>query len=294
MALYYEWWPPGAAVPIRFGQDPYILRDFEGVGSTATEPQIQKSPFQVGSSLVNTEIQSRTVSISIRLAPIKGGRSLDRLRADLVQALALKPAIGTESPETGRLRVHRPDMEVLELICVPRNSPQFSNDISGKFCDADIEFFAADPLWRDVEESRVTIGLGEGGTGFPIEMPLTFSGTVTEAIIYNDGNVPAPIQVLIRGEITTVRIINDTTGQTMEVTGLVAAGTSIRITTHFGRKEVKAIAADGSETSAMGRVNLDLFTFWQLQEGENRVRLEADAAAGGSAELTWRNRYAGV
>jgi Phage tail protein len=293
MAVFFEWRAPGAVTPIRFAGAPYILRDFDGVGPTGTEPQTQKSPFQIGSSLINTDISSRTVSIQLRIIPEVGGRNLEQLRADLVKSLSINPSYNEEDPEVGSLRIYRTGLEPLELLCVPRDSPQFTNDISNKFCDADLEFFAADPMWRDIEETKVLIGMGEG-TGFPIELPFELSGTVTEAVIFNDGDVPVPITATINGELTTVRLINDTIAQTMEVTGLIPAGESLRIKTHFGAKEVTAIGATGTETSAMARINLDLFDFWQLQRGENIIRLEADTAAGGTAELRWRNRYAGV
>ena len=292
MATYFEWYPPRQPKPIRFGNAPYILREFDGAGVTGSEPQAQKSPFQIGQTLINTDINSRTISISIRVVPV-GGQSMDELRAALVRSCAIRPVQGTERPQVGILRIYRDDLPPLEIEAVPPDSPQIKADISNTFADADFEFFCPDPLWRDISDQTATISIA-GGSGLPMNLPYEFSGAITTAIIYNDSDVPVPLTARAYGEMTTFRLINDSSDEIIQVTGSIPAGQHVRVKTGFGEKEVVAVAANGAETNAMNRISLDIMDFWQLQTGENVIRLEADSSVDGRAELTWRNRYAGV
>ena len=63
----FEWFPPEGDGSLTFGDIPYVVRGFSGLGSTFVVPQTEKSPFQVGETLLNVRSDMRVLAISLRL-----------------------------------------------------------------------------------------------------------------------------------------------------------------------------------------------------------------------------------
>lgn len=155
MATFLKYIPPfatTAADEINIGGAPFILRTFSGLGNARFVQQSQKGPFQFGETFINTDVSARILSITIR---VQGTSYTDLLtqKNKLAKAMVLEPD-REKIPEIGILQFFREGLSTLELEVVPRLSPQFT-EIRGaekKIADADLEFYAPNPHWRETAD----------------------------------------------------------------------------------------------------------------------------------------------
>jgi len=289
-----EWYPADGSAKVTFTRSwPFKLRDIQGIDATLAQVLSRKNPSQTGATAVDVEVGVRVVPIQLQVAA-ETEEGLWALRRQLVRALVASPARPGESVALGTLRLLRGDLPAIELRAVPRNSPQGSKSKGIPLYEADLEFEAPYPYWRDTVDQSVNFAQTDGGFEFELEFPLEMVGNNVEQEVDNMGDVDAPIRVQLHGDCTVARFINVTTGETLEVSGQIEAGDYIEVTTGYGEKDVVLVESDGTRSSAMARLNLDLADFWSLRPGLNTIRFEADTNVSGTARLFWRQRYAGA
>lgn len=301
-----------------WGEPPWVLRAITGEGSQMIEPQMQKLPFQLGETFLNSSVMPRVIAMTIRIIGqettvgdeiVNPRRNLFFLRNLLAQALVVqpldRPAPG-ERPKLGRLFYFRQDYPVFGLEVIARDSPQFM-DIEGtdRAVDADIEFVAPEPYWNDHSipatrgrQDRQCWFYPAGGMEFSMTFSTEFSGQIYERELFNRGDVRTPILFEQRGPLNSqgLTLSNDTTGEQLVVAGPLQSNETLIINTAFGRKTVKIRNQDtGAETDALSRLDFEQSSFWQLQRGSNQVTLTTNGAEPTSiARVRWFNRYAGV
>ena len=320
----------GLAQPVigRFwSEPPWVLRAIDGIGHNAISPQMQKVPFQIGETLLNTDASPRVVTMTLRVvgqAVNDNGtqeekrRNLFFLRNVLSQALAVQPLdnpIPGARPSLGRLFYFREREPVLMLECVPRLSPQFTT-IAGieTMVDADIEFVAPMPYWVDVgfpgileARMRQCWFYPSGGMEYPFEFTesgepviegLEFTGFQDVLQLDNSGDLRTPIVFTLRGPYSGFfELINDTVGQKIRVLGSIDAHESMIINTAFGEKTITLLNRNTGETSsALGLLDFEVSRFWQMERGLNTIRLLVSAGATETTigRIQWHNRFAGV
>lgn len=306
----------GVQVPLIgeiWSEPPWILRRVEGIGSTAIEPQMMKLPFQMGETLLNTDPQPRVVTMTIRIwaEPVvdetgeefTARQNLLFLRNLLAQALVVPPLERPrpgDRPRMGRLLYFREGWPRVELEVIPRDSPQFS-DIPGidNACDADLEFVAPDPYWRDVEFSSHRLDPDPDQLQFPFEFPFEFEAFGARRTVRNVGDVPAPVIIRFFGPVQAggfARLRNATTGHYLEVAGPIGADEYVEVSTAFGDKRVERVDPDtGERENVLHRLDLAGSHFWLLVRGDNEIVFEAAGySPGARAVILWKNRYAGV
>lgn len=160
---------------------------------------------------------------------------------------------------------------------------------------ADIEWEAPYPFWQDVADSSAQFQASGAGLQFPLYFPVVIPENNVEQGIINLGDVDAPIIARLYGDMTIVRLINETTGEVLEITGNIPATQYVEVATGFGEKKVELVTiATGARVSILDRVNLAKADFWSLRAGDNVVRFEADTNVSGYMQLYWRPRYTGV
>lgn len=294
--------PRGERVTIGDGlTSDFLLRNFEGLGNTLANPQTQRAPFQVGSNLLNVEVQSRTIAINTRIVPTFTGEDIFTLREELSAILVTEPVQSGDKLEMGTLRFGRIGKPVYELQVQPRESPQYSNvGFTRKVVDADIEFFAPFPFWRDKNINETNFPTG--GLEFPIEFEsgggIEFVIPSFTATVNNAGHVTTPILVEIMGECQGIRLTNTTTNKVLELSQFVASTEKLTIDTSFGNKSAILTKADGTEVSALGTLNLNKADFWQLAKGNNSITIEpvtiTSSGFEGFIRFTWFNLFAGI
>lgn len=290
MSYYLEWISPRGDVLTFGASPPYVLRSADGLSSTRVEPQTHKAPYQHGETLLDASISAR--SITLQLAIIPGADDIDTLRNRLARAMLVETAPHGE-PKVGVLRLYRPGHEPLEIECIPRDSPQISDAGGRAVAFADIELYCPYPFWREIKD-RMVVMERAGGFTFPLQFPLEMLTHNVSVEIENPGDVKTPILARIHGPCNTPRLINETTGEEIEITGDVPQGSYIEIQTDFGRKRVTVVDESGNAISGMPRVNMAKSSFWSLLPGVNRLRFEAADNAGAKALVYYRPRYAGV
>src|SRR5690606_25370549 len=140
----------------------------------------------------------RVCSISLRIIgqpttvdgePFTARENLFFLKDLLARAMVVQPIIPTEPgerPKLGQLVYTRgpfddPFRPQVILDVVPRNSPQFTRlDGTDTEVDADLEFVAPDPYWRDRFATTVELREEEFGLQFETEFPIEFQSSGVE------------------------------------------------------------------------------------------------------------------
>ena len=295
MATLVEWFPADGSAPVRLTTGPAAplrLMRLEGTEPVAVDAVTIKSPNQPGATAVDVVVPPRVVTAGGLLAAATPAAAW-ALRAALLRSLAQQPTRLGETYALGRLRVTLDGRQPLELAALPRATSVERPAGTKAVAPFDIEWLAPDPFWRATADTQVLF-TGAGGFGFALSFPLAMTSNNVEVEIANDGDVDAPITARLYGDVTTARIRNLTTDEVLEVTGHIAAGEYVEVSTAFGDKRVElVVVATGAHTAVMDRINLAKPDFWSLRPGLNLVTFEADVNVSGRAELYWRQRQSG-
>lgn len=303
MSTVFTYYPSGGRAPISFRTGDaatYRLLTLQGIEPVSLTPQSIKSPGQSGETAVDVIVPPRVVVVQALLQAASHAAAWNA-RAALNRAFASQPVRLGEDLQRGRVRLTLDGREPLELDVLPQSvafqRPRGAIPLLG----IDIEFYADNPFWREVDDSRLIFQTDAGGFEFDLEYPLEMTSNNVQQEVNNEGDVDAPVLIRIYGECDTPRMINVTTGETIEISGTVPAMGSgdavepyLEINTAFGQKSVTLIDGSGARTSVMDALNLDMADFWTLRPGINVVKFEADTNPSGHAEIFWRQRYSGV
>lgn len=293
---HIEWIPPSGPSVAFTRTPPYVLlhQGIGGLGETHSQPFMQSAPGQHGATAIDVQISSRVITLPV-LVRATSRENYWQLRSQLSHALTIEPVYGGQQLRLGTLRIYREGYDPVVINAVPRQSPTFPQGRHGTaWTFADIEFDCPEPWFGDLTESQMSIGAGDTGFEFPLEHPFEILSGSAEVDVDNQGDVSAPVTIRVYGELTTPRIINVTTGQSIEVTGQINDDQILEIRTGFGDKAIELIQPSGERVNWMGNINLDDSDFWQLQRGVNNVRLESDSNVSGTARIYWRNRWSGI
>ncbi len=289
------WYPPDGGTAIVFDGSPaapYRLVALNGLGPITGSLLKIRSPGQIGETAVDSIVPVRILTVQL-LIMSPDLDSLWAMRNALSRALVSPPARRGTNLELGYLRFDRGSVPPLELrarpVSVAMDQPRNNSGVLA----VDIDFECPYPYWKDVADTVLTFAQA-GGFQWSVEFPLEMTSNNVEQEVGNLGDVDAPILARLYGDATTVRIINVTTDETLEVTGQVVAGDYIEVSTAFGDKRIELVTAAGVRTSIMNRLNLAKADFWSLRPGINVVRFEASTNVSGRAEIYWRQRYAGA
>lgn len=292
-----EYFPPNGGDEVIWTTGPaaaYRLLSMDGIGPVSLEAQSIKSPGQTGATAVDVIVPSRVVVVQ-SLVQAATPAALWPLRAALSRALVVQPTRLGEDIALGRLRLTLPDRDPLELDCLPRSTDLPRPPGQHGVAAADVEFFAPYPYWREIADSRLDFTTDSGGFEFGLEFDLEMLSNNVEQEVDNAGDVDAPPLIRIYGECEVARMLNVTTGETIEISGTIEADEYVEIDTAFGSKSVTLVNTGTLvRTSIMDRLNLSLADFWSLRPGSNIVKFEADINVSGRAEMFWRQRFSGV
>jgi hypothetical protein len=293
VATYFRWFPVGGSgESIVLGHEmPYILQNRSGLLSTLSTPQTQKAPFQIGETLLDVSVSPRVVPLTVYVH----GYTLEEVntnRAALARAFSVFPSQHGATRTTGTLRIYRDGFDPLDLPAIPRGSPDETE--IGINCVVSIELFCPYPYWQATSESYRKIRTIDG-LEFPIEFPFEIPSRRATVFLDNPGDVPAPVTAVLWGAADTVRMINETTGETLEVRGHISAGDWIVVTTGFGNKAITYFSDLGATSENwLSHLNLTKAEFWSLAPGCNSITFEGDGIVDGYMDLYFKPRYSGV
>lgn len=157
---------------------------------------------------------------------------------------------------------------------------------------AEVAFICPNPYWLSYIENIVKLVGFVGGLSFPLEFPISFASAGDSAIFTGIGDVETPLTIEFRGPASGCKIINDTTGEFVEVTYTLLADEKLIIYTDKTHPSVTFVDAAGLETSAFNKINI-LSSFFRLQPGAQTLSFTALSGTP-DVYLKWYDRYVGV
>jgi len=266
----------------------YGITSAVGLGVPQMTIQEKKAPYQDGSTHIDQLFEPREIVVD---GSISTGVLIDIYRYRREMSAAFNPKLGP-----GTL-IYENDNGSWLLEGVTPQGPIFANKNANEGSQKwQITFHCYDPYWKNVNTKEYSLS-GEG----------TLSMT-------NAGDVPCPIDLVIYGPITNPKVINNTTGEYIQLIKTFSATEIAIISTRFGAKtisilagEVPLIQFDNYEiivngqalstralTNGMQYLNL-LSTFFTLDVGANELELiDAGTNTGMSMTVSYRERFVGV
>ena len=191
------------------------ITNWEGLSNTELNIQTQQVPFQDGGVFLDALMEQREISVTVA---IQDNNDLS-LRYELKRQLisALNPKLGEG------VLVYTNDYLSRQIKAVPQ-LPIFENKNSNDAgtLKANITFSCPSPYWEDLEETVVNLSLSQ------------------IAVIENQGDVPAQVEIEMYGNAVNPKITNMTNGKKIEYQNQLDM--PLYINTGIGVKEVSTEA----------------------------------------------------
>jgi Phage tail protein len=264
---------------------PFLLQSIDGLGDVDSDIQTQKSPFQDGSTYIDSVLQERAISLEVAILADKS--TLLEKRQYL--ASVFNPKLGP-----GKLRYENGET-VREIEAVPDAVPTFPSGKGNrlpKLQKALINLICPNPYWKSPEITEEPTF--EPLFQFPFEGVFEIGIQRDKRIIVNDGDAPAPLYIEFYGPAVNPIIINRTTGEFIKVNQTLGENEIMKIDTTPGRKSVCFIQPDGTERNVFNWIDLES-TFFQLVVGENEIEYSADSDIQGAiVNISYRKLYNAV
>lgn len=266
--------------------DDLILERITGLGSPHSTIQVEKSPFQDGTSIVNRNLDERRIRIE---ATILGTSESDNYLRKRKVGNILNPKYQGTLTYTNVNRSYNIKCEIEQV-----TYPTGRDNKHRQYQKVLINLRALNPFFTDISDTSLTLTDVVPQFEFPLEIvPPGFEfGTLEqgEADIINDSDVEVPILIRIPGEVINAKIENVTTGEFIQVNSTIPSGSTLEINTEFGNKFVDLITGT-TRTSQFNLIELNS-TFFTLQRGTNRLKFTAtQGATTSSVTIRYNNRY---
>jgi Phage tail protein len=264
---------------------PFLLQSIDGLGDVDADTQTQKSPFQDGSTYIDSVLQERSISLEIVILADKS--TLLEKRQYLASVFNPKLGKGVLRYENGET--------IREIEAVPDGVPTFPSGQDNRgptFQKAIVNLLCPNPYWKSMEITEEPTF--EPLFQFPFEGVFEMGMQRDQRIIVNDGDAPAPLIIEFYGPAVNPKITNKTTGEFIKVNQTLQEGEVMRIDTTPGNKSVYFVQPDGTERNVFNWIDLDS-TFFQLVVGENEIEYSADSDIQGAiVNISYRKLYNAV
>lgn len=268
-----------------FGR-PFRLVSVQGLGDVEADNQMQKSPYQDGATRIDTTLETRNLSIELKIT----GSNYNELTANRRKLASIfNPKLGE-----GKLEYIGNDHKIISAAAesVPF-FPDGSSNRSRSFQKAQIDLVCPNPYWQS--ESVTGEPAFEPRFHFPFKnKPFIMGIQRDRRIIDNDGDAPTPLQVEFFGPAENPKIINRTTGEYIKVNQTLEEDEKMMIDTTDGIKSVFFVDEEENERDVFNWIDLGS-TFFDLVVGENDIEYTADSdIQGATVDITYKKYYVGV
>jgi len=272
---------------IELFSSPFRLISVEGLGDVEAETQSQRAPYQDGVQYIDSIFNPRPITIQLKISA-SNEEELSSFRKNLSSTFNPKLGLGKLTYVEGE--------DKKEIMVVSESIPYFPDGQGNRgrwFQKAMIDLIAPNPYWLDPNQTSMPLQAYVGNFTLPFTLPFELGKSGARTILYNEGDVPAPVRIDIQGPVTNPQIINHTTGEWLRVNRSIAADEILHINTTDGSKRVE-IYRDSQVYSVFG--SLDHDSNWiKLDIGENEIEHIADAGDRKSlVAVTWNSMYVGV
>lgn len=246
---------------IRFGGDDYKIIELEGFGDVRADIQLQKSPYQDGSTHIDTTLEERPLYIKFLI-----------MADDYSGLVAMRRFLGKVfNPKVGGKFTITLEGKDYEISCQSEHVPSFPDsgtDAVGKMQTGSVNLLAPNPYWRSTTVTEEPAF--EPRFRFPFGGPFIMGVQRTDRIIINDGDAPAPLKIDFYGPADSPIIENLTTGEFIKINKRLEEGQTLKIDTTDGIKSVIYVDEEGTEMNVFNWIDLDS-TFFKLEIGENDI-----------------------
>lgn len=298
--------PDGKVYNLHDGVTRFLMGGVSGLGMPGAEYLTEQGPEQDGETVVDYRLEPRLIQLIHRRI---GKSRLDYwdMRADVINYFRPNRQTKAGGVKPGVLRHVLPDGSQRDLDVFVDKTPDFvatPADQWDEYCwTVPIRMIVPNPAFRDpVTQSVVFVGSPPTSQlAFPIGFPIIFgqqgylnaSGSANYA-----GTWPAYPVIVITGPINNPRIENLATGEKIELTYNIPAGTQVTIDLTTDDKTV----LDNNGNDLQGTVTTDshLATFHLAHDPEAPGGVNYLAGYGTDALITstiviqWHTRYIGI
>lgn len=268
-----------------------LLSHIEGIGQPSATSQKTQGIDQDGSTADDALLDNRVVSLTATIRT-KNREALYKLKRQVYRIINPK-TLNEETGKRGELLLYYINNVKTYRIYARVEDPVEFKERYNNHDRATISFLCVDPYWLDEEDTNMLIKSSEGGIKFPLTLSTTFANITYQKIVNNEGDVETPLTITFTGPATNPKILNETTGEYIQVNTTISALEKLVINTKQGEETVTKVTPY-AETDAYNDINLNS-TFFKLKVGKNKLVYSSDIEiAEDQVSIEFSNKYVGV
>lgn len=243
---------------IVFYLSPFLIESLEGIDGTEVDIQTQQSPYQDGSSYIDTMLQPRFIDLEGSIMNTDFVE-IRKYRREISRACNPKLGLGLITLELDG------DIKQIEGVVEDITFPERGQ---APWQDFMLTWKCPNPYWKSPKVTEEPAF--EPKFHFPFAGPFVMGVQRTDRVINNDGDAPMPIQVDFYGPAESPMIANETTGEFIRINKRLEENEVFKIDTTDGVKSVIYIDEEGNVENVFHWIDIDS-TFFKLELGENEI-----------------------
>lgn len=272
---------------LEFGYSfPFFLDSYSGIHNYDGNVSTLKSAFGIGTSYIGTSVNQRDITLVIAF---KDGESLITNKQKIYNIFPLKDK-GTLYYYEGY--IERKINYYVEKVTLTRKA---------NYIYATINLLCPSPYFMDSEETIATLSNWDKLFKFKLEIPDTgiMFGQKNEAStieIVNDSHISYGLTItfIANDTVKNPKLINNATGETLQLNYTMNLNDCIIITTYDNDKTITLIESDGTETDITNSLVFGT-KFLQAQNGVNKFNASADSGTEDlDVSISYYNYYEAV
>jgi hypothetical protein len=270
---------------IVFYQSPFFIETLTGIGEVDADLQSQRAPYQDGDMHLDTILQPRFPTLEGAI----NATDLNTIKQHRKRILRVcNPKLGL-----GKLTLEM-DGDRKEIYGALDGVPVFPEKGNSPYQRFMVVWKCPNPYWRSPEQITEPLAAFVPLRTYPTIYPVIYGRRGSEARLYNDGDVPCPVQIELTGPALSPIVTNRTTGDFIRVERELYEGDRMIINTAQGQDRMVAIERqDGTLENAWHYIDIWESTLFNLDVGENV--LDYDALTGqGLVTISFNKLFVGV
>lgn len=263
-------WRNGAGELTELQMPNYLVTSYDGFSQTPVRLQTQKSPYQHGTTLIDTLLEPRYCNLILVIAARTKAEKLEK-RRELIRAFS--PRLGV-----GKLTWEQEEGQEYSLKAIAEEAPVMPSGAEGVVHqEVIVNFMAPDPTFYSPEKELIELD----------------SSATARANVYNQGDTETPVFITVDGACEEPKITNLSTGHEIVLEDVeITAGERIEINTKYGIKKISHVNEDGHRSNLLGKMHHDSVLFY-LQPGNNQIDFRS-LTGEPMVEFEFNHRYAGI
>lgn len=287
--------PSGESIVLTTDPPPneWVYVGLAGQGLADADLYTAQAVMQSGSTLLETLLQERTLSVSLY---VRGDdrAALDRnlLKLNRVcNPLAGDTDITCENA-AGTYRIAGRLSAGLDA------GARIHHAGRGHLVPVTLTFTCCDPFFSGMQQYEDSLRYLSGGFRFPVSYPASFGVSGYEQTVINSGDTAAPVILRIRGACSRITLRNQTANQTLTLTRPLGKYEVLTIdTAPLNKSVVLEDLSAGVSRKAFALIDITRPThaYWQLQPGANKISCDTEVENElVQVSMKWADRYAGI